>query len=76
VRQLFLYFTTRYARRNQNFSSVSFERVSNLEKIVAEQIAPSNGYFDASRAAAETNGSAIDANPVISLFFRRMRSGP
>jgi hypothetical protein len=36
VRQLFLYFTTRYARPKRNSSSVSFERVSNLEKIVAE----------------------------------------
>jgi hypothetical protein len=40
------------------------------------QIARSNGHFDASRAAAETNGSAIDANPVVSRCFRRMRSGP
>ena len=32
VRQLFLYFTTRYARPNRSSSSVSFKRVSNLEK--------------------------------------------
>jgi hypothetical protein len=36
VRQLFLYFTTRYAPPEPEIQLCLIERVSNLEKIVAE----------------------------------------